>query len=90
LYDAYSLPKTQYNFELSGKFYDFYIPEKHLLIEVDGIYWHGRNIKNLNETQKRIRINDWTKNILARVSGYKLIRFWEDEIGECNVSKRIL
>ena len=83
-------PNTQYNFELCGKFYDFYIPEKHLLIEVDGIYWHGRGVKKLNSTQKRVRINDWFKNILAFNCGYKLIRFWEDQIEEKYVSKYLL
>ena len=83
-------PNTQYNFELSGKFYDFYIPEKHLLIEVDGIYWHGRDVKKLDPTQKRVRINDQFKNILATECGYKLLRFWEDEIEEKYVSKCVL
>ena len=83
-------PNTQYNFELGGKFYDFYIPEKHLLIEVDGIYWHGRDVKKLDLTQKRVRINDRFKNILATECGYKLLRFWEDEIEEKYVSKCVL
>lgn len=80
-------PNILYNFELEGKFYDFYIPEKHLLIEVDGIYWHGRNVKVLNSTQKRVRTNDQFKNVLAAERGYRLIRFWEDEITKKNVSK---
>jgi very-short-patch-repair endonuclease len=74
-------------FQLKGKLYDFYIPSKNLLVEIDGIYWHGKNIpiKKLNETQRCNRINDKIKTCIAKENGYNLLRIWEDEIK--NVSK---
>ena len=62
--------------------YDFYIPSKNTLIEIDGIYWHGKGIDDakLNETQKRNRLNDNRKTCIAKENGYDLIRIWEDEI----------
>ena len=79
----------KYNYELCGKLYDFYIPSINTLIEVDGIYWHGKNkkINDLNETQVRNRKNDQIKDRLAVDNGYNLIRIWEDEVK--NVSKYI-
>lgn len=69
------------------KFYDFYIPEINLLIEIDGIYWHGKGLEDskLNGQQLRSRINDKIKNELAPLRGYKLIRIWEDEIDTFNI-----
>lgn len=66
----------------SYKVYDFYIPSKNLLIEVDGTYWHAKNIKrkDMNETQLHNRKNDIVKNRLAKKNGYKLIRLWSDEV----------
>ena len=65
-----------------GKLYDFYIPSTNTLIEVDGIYWHGKhkNLEDLNDTQMKVRKNDEIKNRLANENGYTLIRIWEDEV----------
>lgn len=81
--------KYIYNYELCGKLYDFYIPHTNTLIEVDGIYWHGKNKKfdELNETQLKNYKNDKIKTRLAEKYGYNLIRIWEDEVK--NVSKYI-
>jgi len=70
------------------KVYDFYIPHKNILIEIDGIYWHGKDkgYNDLNETQKRNRINDRVKNKLAMEKGYTLYRIWEDEIDKFNIN----
>lgn len=71
----------QYN--LGTKFYDFYLPDHNLLIEVDGDYWHGNKkiIKgNLSKMQKRSKINDKLKDMLAEAAGKKIIRFWETDI----------
>lgn len=69
-------------FPLKGKLYDFYIPSKNMLVEIDGIYWHGKGLidKDLNETQKRNRLNDNRKTCIAIENGYHLRRIWEDEI----------
>ena len=77
----------KYNYELHGKLYDFYIPKTNTLIEVDGIYWHGKNkkIEELNSTQIKNKKNDEIKIRLAIENGYNLVRIWEDEVK--NVSK---
>ncbi len=56
-----------------AKEYDFYIPSLHLLIEVDGDYWHSlpENVKN-----------DKYKNRFAEHMGYQLLR-----IPECLVNE---
>jgi very-short-patch-repair endonuclease len=71
-------------FPLKGKLYDFYMPLKNLLIEIDGIYWHGKGLsdKELNETQTHNRKNDKIKTCIAKEMGYTLVRIWEDEISE--------
>ena len=71
---------TQY--ELSGKFYDIYIPSKNLLIEVDGDYWHGKDIDypDKSKMQKRSFVNDRTKDGLATINGFGIVRIWESEI----------
>lgn len=66
--------KTQY--QLSTKFYDYYLPDYNLLIEIDGNYWHGNDkyYKKLNSIQRKAKFNDKQKNYLAKINGYKLLR----------------
>ena len=64
-------------------FYDFYIPEHNLIIEVDGDFWHCNPTKFpevIYETQKRNLIKDKIKSQWALDNGYKLLRFWENDI----------
>jgi very-short-patch-repair endonuclease len=70
------------------KWYDFYLPDKNILIEIDGIYWHGKDINNkdLNSQQWNTRKNDRLKNILSKARGYTLIRIWSDEIKTFNIN----
>jgi hypothetical protein len=72
----------EYNFEFKGSFFDFFIPQKNLLVEIDGIYWHGKNLKDdeLDHIQTKVRKKDKIKNRLAEESGYTLIRIWEDDV----------
>jgi len=67
---------------VGGKIYDFYIPSKNLLIEIDGVYFHAKDldIKNMSSMQRRIVMNDKKKNVIADSNGYDLERVWEDEI----------
>lgn len=65
------------------KMYDVFVPDYNLLIEVDGIYWHSKNKKDNEITNKNLlnnRINDKFKNQLAKNKGFRLLRVWEDEI----------
>ena len=77
--------------EYGWKYFDFYLPETGMLIEVDGTYWHakGLSINELNEQQMNTRQNDELKNILAAEQGYELIRIWSDEINVTNLNKEI-
>jgi very-short-patch-repair endonuclease len=64
-------------------FYDFYIPEHNLIIEVDGDFWHCNPSKFPNPeytTQKRNLQRDKIKTQWALDNDYKLLRFWEDDI----------
>ncbi len=54
-----------------NRYYDFYLPDYNILIEVDGIYWH--NYPHGTE-------NDKHKNKLAERNGYRLIRIWENKL----------
>lgn len=69
---------------IHGKIFDFFVPGKNLIIEVDGDYWHGygKEHAELNEIQKRSVRNDSEKEVIAKGLGYEIIRFWEHEIHE--------
>ena len=64
-------------------FYDFYLPDSNIIIEVDGDFWHC-NPANFPipkyESQKKNLIRDKEKEQWALDKGYKLIRFWENDI----------
>lgn len=69
----------QYVFPGERYVFDFAIPSKHVLIEVDGCYWHGCS-KCGYDGMPDNRRNDAAKNRLAKRLGWKLIR-----IKECNI-----
>lgn len=75
-----------------NKFYDLFIKEKNLLIEINGDYWHA-NPKKFNENDlikypgkiikaKEKWIEDEEKKKIAIQNGYRIIYFWEDELKE--------
>ena len=72
-----------------GKIFDFYIPAKNILIEVDGNYWHGYGLRveEMNEIQLRAYKNDQLKDVYAKGLGYELIRVWEHELEDENFEK---
>ena len=59
---------------------DFYLPDENAVIEVDGKYWHsypkGKDLDHIR-----------TKEM--RDSGYKVFRFWEDEVSEQEVLQKL-
>ena len=77
---------TQYRIQF--KYFDFYIPKIHLIIEVDGDYFHAkeRANKKLNEMQKRNIKNDKYKTKIAKEAGKNIIRFWEYDINNNKTS----
>ena len=72
------------SFDGKKRMFDFYLKYYNLLIEADGDYWHSNPIvfKELNETQKKNKLNDDFKNYIAKELGYNLIRFWETDINK--------
>lgn len=73
--------KQQY--PINGYLFDFYIPNKNLLIEVDGDWYHFNEAVHslpLSPIQENTIKNDNIKNDLAEKLGYNLIRFWESDI----------
>lgn len=74
----------QYKAESIGRFYDFYLPKENLLIEVDGVYWHSKDIlyEDMTPTQKRNRRVDELKDRWAALNCIPLIRIWEDDINK--------
>jgi very-short-patch-repair endonuclease len=65
-------------------FYDFYLPKYNTIIEVDGDFYHCNPIKYPNgsicKTQEKNLIRDKEKNDWAQDNGFKLLRFWENDI----------
>lgn len=59
----------------NSKCYDMYIPSLNLLIELDGVYWHGLDRdKNFTKDQIHNMTNDIFKNRIARSHNKNLIR----------------
>ena len=71
---------------------DFYIPQKKLIIECDGGFWHcdKRIFTNgpIYECQKNKIIKDKIKNDFLYKNGFELLRFWEYDI--INNSDKVL
>lgn len=65
-------------------FYDFYIPLKNTIIEVDGDFFHCNPNSQYSipeyKTQKKSLKRDKEKNQWAKDNDFKLLRFWEDDI----------
>lgn len=84
----------QFEAKSIGRFYDFYLPESQVLIEVDGSYWHSDPRiyeKPMNVIQKRNKRVDKIKDVWALANGYVLIRIWESDIRKdpANVMKML-
>jgi very-short-patch-repair endonuclease len=72
--DALDIAEIPYEhpFPFAGKFLcDFGIPEKKIVIECDGDYWHNR---------EDIKKRDASKNGYIKKCGWTMLRFWEHEI----------
>lgn len=78
--------KIQFEVQLvvDKKIFDFYIPSKNMIVEIDGDYFHGNPLiyesKDLNNMQIRNQRNDKFKEILAKGHGYELERVWEYDL----------
>lgn len=65
-------------------FYDFYIPLKNTIIEVDGDFWHCNPNSKFAlpeyKTQEKNLKRDQQKTQWVKDNGFKLLRFWEYDI----------
>lgn len=65
---------------------DFAIPESHLIIQVDGCYWHGHICrgKSLTPDQVNQQKRDAAQDKYLVECGWRVIRFWE-----CDINNKI-
>jgi very-short-patch-repair endonuclease len=70
--------------ELCNRFYDVFLPDYSIYIEIDGDYWHSNPEKYpngpINDIQIKIRLIDKIKNDICKDNGVLLLRFWESHI----------
>lgn len=76
--------ETSYYAKDIKAFYDVYLPYYNILIEVDGDFWHTNPLKYpngpINKCQIKNAKRDKEKTQWAVDNGYKLLRFWENDI----------
>ena len=80
--------KYIYQFEVKeiGRWYDFYLPDHTLIIEIDGSYYHAdpRVVKEDKLTpmhKHNIRVDKY-KNKWALSHGIPILRIWEKDIND--------
>lgn len=74
-------------YRIKNKYYDFFLPEYKLLVEIDGDYIHTNNKVGhfINSRfKKKIFRNDALKNLIAEYSGFELLRIWETDLNNLN------
>ena len=66
------------------RFYDFFLNDYKVLIEIDGDFYHGygKLHEEKSPMQKKNARVDEIKNEWAALHGYPLIRIWEHDINE--------
>lgn len=78
--------KNEFQYEFEKKFYDFYVPQKNILIEVDGDFYHCNPNSDHKypkyETQILTVNNDAVKNETCKNHNIELLRYWEKDINE--------
>ena len=76
----------KYQYEFKYRLFDFYIPTKNILIEVDGDFYHcnpnSKHKEIIYETQSLTKKNDEYKNQLCENHNITLLRYWEKDINE--------
>lgn len=66
-------------YQLSGRYYDAYVPEKHLLLEFDGTFWHPLTEADAKyDMQKKNFKVDRLKDRNAKQQGMKIYRIREE------------
>ena len=76
----------QFKVEEIGRWYDFYLPDHNLIIEIDGSYYHADprvvSEDKLTPMHKRNMRVDEYKNKWALAHGIPILRIWEKDINE--------
>jgi len=74
----------QYKAESIGRYFDFYCVDANVLIEVDGDFFHGRNLvyEEMSPMQKHNKFVDDIKNKWALSNCIPIIRIWEYDINK--------
>ena len=74
----------QYKAESIGRYFDFYLNDYRVLIEVDGDYYHSYGLlyEQMSPMQKHNKRVDEEKNRWASLNRIPLLRIWEHEINE--------
>lgn len=74
----------QFKAEEIGRYFDFYLPQENLIIEVDGDYWHGYGVlhEDKNRTQRHTEWVDKEKDLWAASHGIPVLRIWEHDINK--------
>ncbi len=67
-----------------GRFFDFYITDARLIIEIDGDYYHSFNkvYEEMSPMQKKNRRVDKQKDRWALLNGFAILRIWEHDINK--------
>ena len=76
-------------------FVDIYVPDKNLVIECFGDYWHMSPSKysatDYNKSTKRTAAEQWEKDrkrkLFMESKGYKVVELWEHEINNGDYRK---
>ena len=76
--------QEQYYAESIKRYYDFYLTDYKVLIEIDGDYYHGygKVHEEKSPMQKKNERVDNIKNEWAGMHGIPLIRIWEHDINK--------
>lgn len=76
--------ETQFKAESIGRYYDFYLPDYNVIIEVDGDYFHSFNLiyEQMSPMQKKNKRVDEQKDKWALHHKIPLIRIWEHDINK--------
>lgn len=64
-------------YKLGYRYFDFFLPQHKILIEVDSDYYHGNKAKP-DYAAIMAKKNDMAKNWVAKKEGYELIRLKEE------------
>lgn len=83
IYGMLSLSKIKFipQYEVDGKFYDAYLPEYNVLLELDGTFFHKESISECKYgIQKKNYRNDRVKDKIAKQNKYILIRIKESDL----------